>query len=461
MSRKVAVVWDGDSYPVFRFELWKGGAVRDLSNIAVWFDVYRKGVFVARRPGRIATPPAGGIAECFMRSYGIDNDGTGTELMVQPFVCVPYTESGAQATNLLLNPGLDTFVGVNPNRIPANWTLVGVQTSEIFDGYENDPKPPSMQQGQAFWLVNTGGTCDTYLEQSVAQAVNPGDYVTFGAWVRKTCTSNAVGANNNWAVEVGTPDASDNVPTQIAVGGDLDWNFYYATARMTQAHAAIVARLRYKGLTADNPSIRFDSTCMFLGRYKTMPLQPVSVKVLGRVLPARTLDQIAGVGGFERDSDGDGFPDGIFHQNGTGSSVGGQYTIAGVTYSLTTDPANVYSGRSALKVVMAGSGAGSRFAFMKRRHYKAGETWRMGIRYKTLVALSAQPTISLTSDSFSNGQLRVLGAATSLPTNQPNWTEYTADIVFTSDCEGLFLNVNLLTGNTGTCVFDAMTLKKV
>jgi len=439
MSAQIVQMWDGDTYPVIRVEMKDSGAARDLTNCATWIDVWKDGAFLVRRPGRILTPKTAGLAEYFLGGRETDWAGVGGRLSLYPVLMVPYTAGGDIALNLLTNGGLDTFTGAAPSKLPTSWTLVGAQSTETFDGYCNDSKPPCLFEGGNFWLAQPGTTAVTHLEQSVTQNTVPGDYVTFGCWVRGT-SQVAVTPGDDTAIEVFSSGGADDVKTRFNAT-EFDWKFLTADQLTTVAHTSVGARLRYKGF---NPgSLRFDESCLFVGRYKRLSMRSIPVVISPTAQPAKTTNQIAGIGAFDRDSDSDGFPDGWMHTA----------AFSGVTPSIEQNPVNVYVSGKSLKLVLAASSTGARIFTIRRGRFLNGETWRFTLRAQC-TGLSASASISIAATPFTNGaSVRQFGASTSIGTTITFSTLYIADLTLTSDYDSLECRI-LIGDITGTLWLD-------
>ncbi len=443
--------WDGETWPALRLKLKDGSSAKDTTNLAIemYFNDAGTGAFVARRPGVMVSPKADGIVDVFFRGLETDFDGAGSELICHPKLYVPLTPGLTQATNLLLNPGFDTFTGTNPNRLPTSWTLVGSQTNEVFDGYANDTKPPTIFSN--FWLVNVG-TGTTSLKQTVTQAIVPGDYVTFGCWVRGTGMDSA--ASNSAAVGVVPDGGTDAIYSQFPTAAGktdtgFDWRFFAAESRMTASHSTVDAQLFYSG--QPSAGFRFDESNLFIGRYGVKWLEPFRIKVRPRMRVVKTGGNlISGIGSFERDSDLDGLPDGWMHG----------LPWSGVTPSMEKNPANVHGGDLSLKLVMASSNSSAMILTEKRGHFKKNEIWAFSVWAKTAGAMSSQGSIAWLSDELEDGQ-RTAPAATLTGTNLPTWTKLTSQGTLNDDTSKIQCRISVASITSGTLYLDDAELTRI
>jgi len=444
--KNLLACWDGDSYPVYRFRLLDAGVVRDLTACAVWFDVWKAGTFLVRRPGTLVAPKTGGLVDCFLKGAETDWEGLGADLTVYPVLMAPWTSAGALGTNLLLNPSFDTATGTNPNRVANNWSVIGAQTSEIFDNHQIDPWPPVVAQGGTVQSVGTGATPATALEQQVAQGTAVGDWVGTGVWVRGDSWDSA--ASDDSALRLRSSGGADDVlarfPGSAVANLGVEWTFVTVERRMLAAHTTLTTRLEYKGQL--NAGFRFDDAVMFLGRWRKLYCEPFRLEVQGRMRIPRTSNRLAGIGSFERDSNADGLPDGW---------------MKGATFSPTVsreaDPANVAAGSFSLKAVCSGGSPGQLMT-QSRGRFLSGETWRASVKAKTSGTLTGTaPALMLQNRPFEG--VRV-SATAAVGQTLASFTTFTVDLALTADNDELQVRL-IMDGTTGTLWWDDVQLSKV
>ena len=447
-SRDILTVMTGDSYPVLECVLKDRGVVRDLTNCAVFFDVFNSGTFLARRPGRINSTKSAGIVQMFMRGSETDWNNDPAELTVFPVLMVPYL-NGAQAANILVNGGFDTFTGSSPSQLPTSWTLVGGQTSEIFAGGTTGPKPPVVYDSGSYWSVAPGATSVTNLEQSPSLSTVAGDFVTLGVWVRGTVLEATITPSTNTAVKLIFSGGTDGAETQFP-SGEFDWRFITVEKKTTVAHTTAGAKLEYKGFVSGGVSgtLLFDEACLFKGRYKKLVMQPLRIKVGARRKPIKTTNILQGVGSFERDSNSNGVPDAWMHDNsGSGNPWGN------VTASLDADPANVDHGLRSLKIVCAASNANARLFVVRRGKFLAGETYTFSIRYKIGGTASHQASITMFTQKYGIGRQQQ-GTVTGTGTTQASFATISSQVTLLNNTDEIECRIALGGITSGTFWFD-------
>lgn len=450
--------WDGDTWPVARMALKDSGIAKNSTDLAVEFFIRDGSTLIARRPGVMVSPKSSGLIDLYLRGIETNWDGAGKELTVYPKLYIPVVRlftggkwETQQAVNLLTNPSFDTASGSNPSRIATGWSVIGGQTSEIFDNYSNDTIPEVIGGGGSFQLVNPGGTSVSSLEQQVSQSVAAGDYVSAGVWVRATGLVSA--ANSNWALRLLTSGGVDNTTMQFeggAAGGlgyGFDWRFVTVEKKMLVAHTTLTHRLEYKGEL--NASIRFDEANLFVGRYLVKKLEPLKIVVRSRRRVPKTLNQIQAIGSFEQDSNNDGIADGWIHDG----------TFTGVTATMERDPSNIRTGDGAQKLVMVNSSSAARILHQRRGNHKAGETWQFGAWFKTSGTMSAAASIQLLTDTF-DGQ-RVQSSSVAVGPTLGAFTKVVCSVTLLADTSLIECRINVSSITSGTLWIDDAELEKI
>lgn len=434
-------IWDGDTYPVIEFELKSETGPRNTTDLAVWFDIKKDGVFLARRPGTLASPKSSGIVEYFLRGAETDWGGSGANLTIYPYVLVPVAMDGGSANSILTNPSFDTFGGTTPTQLATSWTVAGTQTGSVYTVANTGSKPPAISGNYQSIVRPTVSGFDQFRQVNTGQSGVAGDHVTFGVWVRGESITGT--QNNQNAIRLIFSDNSvDNVTTQMPVGS-FDWTFLTVSRKISSAQTSIDSRIVTHG---NSGTWQFDEACTFFGSYIRLDIEPRRIKVLPRMRVPRTSNQLQGIGGFERDSNGDGLPDGWMH--------GATFTP---TLSLEKDPLHVSEGTRSLKAVCTG-GAGF-LKVARRGRWLAGEVYRAKVKAKTSGTLTGTaPSFQMNTGAFDSGQ--VFGTTGTMGQTLATFTEHTADVTLTADCSLLELQIDL-GGVTGTLWLDDIQVFKV
>ena len=443
--KNVLEMWDGDTYPILQFQLADGPNIRDTTNTAAWFDVWKGGSYLTRRPGKLTDPKSSGTVECFFRGSETDWAGQGAALTVYPIVLVPHAGNGLLADTVLSNASFDAFGGTSPTQLAQFWQIVGSQTVAVYEVRSNGPKPAAIFGNfQSIYRSAIGGT-DQYRQLVTGQHAKAGDYVTFGVWIRAEATVQLTNAPR--MVLAFADNASDNTVMNLPLG-TYDWTFLYIEHQLQHDQTSLDFRVQTAGSTG---TWQLDEACGFIGRYRTVRAEPIRVNVKSRLRSVRTSNQIAGYGSFERDSDGDGLPDGWMKGGAAFTPV----------LSLDQDPANVaITGRTSLKLVGSGMiGSAQQLKTEIRGAFKSGDVWRGSIQAKTLGSLSGTlPTIRVATGPFDS--VASSGTATSIGQTLNSFTTYTTDCTLASDCNQIRYEINL-SGFTGTLWLDDAQLKKL
>lgn len=437
---KTMHMWDGDTYPTLEFPLSSGDAPRDSSNMAVWFDIYKDGAFLVRRPGKVLSPKSNGRIDCFFRGWETDWAGSGATLVAYPVIMAPFTSSDITADTVLLNGSFDDFGGSTPTQLATNWTMVGTQASSVYTVTNTGPKPASIYGNyQSIYRPLADGS-DQLRQVAASLNVRAGDFVTFGCWVRGEAISNT--SANNALKLIFLDNSIDNTITTIPAGS-YDWTFLTVEKRLSANQTSIDSRITTHVATG---TWQFDDAATFIGRYRKLQGEPRKIVVHRRVRPSRTLNQIP-YGGFEHDSDGNGMADGFM-------KVG-----SGFTLSMEQDPINVRSGLKSQKVVCSGGTGVQRIHTEIRGQFHAGDTYQPSVWVKTSGALTGSaPTITLKTGPFDG--TATVGTPTSIGQSLASFTQFTAPTVLASNCNQMRMEISF-SGASGTLWLDDAELKKI
>jgi hypothetical protein len=430
--RELGSVWDGDQGPPIRISLKESsGAAKDLSNAAIeCLIVEEDGTLVARRPGVIVSPKSGGLVDIWIKGLETDWDGAGKVLYVKPRIWLAVSPTGTAATNELLNPSFDT--DANSDGVADSWVKTGTWTPTfITDG----PMPAAI-----FGSAQGGAVSATtfILSQAVTTSIAAGDIWMGGVWYRGSVTSGSVRMR-----------ISDGGLVVAMPSGVSDWVFL-RSYRVFTATAASVELKAIEAGTAASATFRVDDAFLFKGSWNVSPCDPLRLIVRGRARVAKTGGNlVAGVGGFEQDSNSDGLADG-WAKTGTA-----------VAYTREVDPDLLYSGRASQKCVLTDPTANLIWT-QRRGHFKAGETWRASVRVLTSGTLSAGAgtggfQLTLRTDDY-DGAAQT--ASTALTNPAAAWTDHAASITLAEDRNSLLVEV-WLNGKTGTMWLDDVRLTRV
>jgi hypothetical protein len=449
--KDLPALYDGDTGPIYRFKFKDGASVMDLSSIAVEFYVYDSaGNFLVRRAGLPVSPKSGGQIDLMLLGRETDWDGAGATLVLKPKIYAAVSPTGAAATNLLVNPSFDLATGTVPARLPDSWTLVGARTA-TWDNYANDAWPPSIFG--TFQLCNHAALTDPdYIQQQPAISLAIGDRLSVGVWHRINGNpSDASGGvkNNNHAIFFRCGTQANSI-VQFEVG-NADWYFASGSVVTPTVESACTFGIDGRGTTSSN---RWDDAFCFKGDWRVTPVEAMRIVVRARRRTPKTGGNIvAGVGGFESDSNLDGLADGWRLLQG-GTHV----------YSIDRTPANVSSGKASQKVVL-GNSTGITMDYIKRGRFDSGETWTAKIKLKTAGALTGSPSatqwgVKVKTDNFDGGPSGTQGGTfTSFGMNVATFTEYTSSITLAKSVSALVIEINL-NAVAGTAWFDDVVLTR-
>lgn len=457
---------DGDNYPVLRIPMidedTDGTPVpRDLTNAAVEFQILdENGAVIVTRPGRILTPKSDGFVECFFAGRETDFSGSGGARFLVPVLWIP-TKDGLPATNLLSNSGFDTYSGTTPTRFADDWSLVGAQTSEQFDCQATGPKPPIVFEGGYYQEVAAGATPATYLEQQYvpSPSIGAGAYVSFGCWVRSSIQGyDPQVASDDWSIGMAFTNAADDTYTQCAAP-ESNWRFVRVERRLENDTSILKARLRYLG--QPNAIARYDDSCMFVGRYGKLYAETQRIRVLPRVRPLKTVDMLAGYGGFEADSNTDDIPDGwIVSAAGTHDASG--YHVGSVTYKIDDSDLGdeeLYSGEKSLRISGTG-GAGQMLVHIEPGNFPTGDTWRFSAMIKS-DAVTTPGAMQIVAVPWQDTGIQQQTAETAMPGASLDWTEYHVDLSLTGTVDSIECRFALNAMVSATYWIDEVKLYRV
>ena len=448
-------IWDGDT-PVLRFPLKDGTTLKDNSLCAVEFHIMdKKGTtLVARRPGIAVSPRAGGMVDLMLQGDETDWAGLGTTLIVKPIIHVPIDPTGAPHTAQLLSDGSFENLVVPPSSGYNVW-FHGGSTSNCFYtryGPENglvDTAPPSIY---GHYIQVTAGTNATneYLAQSILGTTVVGHVYSGGVWARG---ENCQGApDNTWcaAIYMGAYATLEGSYTNFD-SGTFNWTFYRVSHRVTIGGADGVQfqlRTMYPALGGGSGAMKrllVDDAYFFRGTWATYTPEPMRVVVKPRRRTTKWVNQIAAIGSFEVDSNGDGVPDGWYSTNARIMSLDSKY---------------FYTGSKSLKIAPTGVGA-LYFRTAIRGAFKAGELWEVSFRLKNLAPISRGSvfTLSLFTNTF-DSSLGKQTYSTSLPPGPVNWSRYSASLLLTADRAVLYFELRAI-GTVGTFWIDDAQFTRV
>lgn len=440
-------VRDGDQGPVYRFTIKDGGAVRDTSSVAVEFKIEdQDGAVVSTRPGVLVSPKSGGQVDLYLRGKETDWDGAGKVLILKPKLYYATAPAGTPATNLLLNPSFDT------DTTPADGTADSWAFDDTFTGTKSvasDGPAPGVVFGNYQQIDHNVLTDLGNYYQIVSIASVAGDKYSGGFWHRVHDATQA--ANDLHGFEVHTVPAQTTNPTVRLRVGTSDWYFMSHTITASAVTSSLRLNIRTVGTTGQN---RFDDAFLFKGIWRVIHAAAMRLPVSPRSRVAKTGGNLlAGVGSFEQDSDSNGIPDGWAR------------TGAAATISVDQDPANVYVGSKALKVVPTNGAQHQAVSTTKRGSFKSGETWRATVRYKNSGAVTGTPAAAayclvLQGDEFDEAAYST--TVTAFPTASTSaYTLFTADLALAANTSQLRVHLRFAEVSGASMWFDDMKLTRV
>lgn len=437
-------IWDGDTGPIYRIQLRKNGAAKDTSTVAVegWYMDPTGSTLIARRPGILFSPKSTGFVDIPALGREFDWDGAGKTLVLKLKVYSALQETDGDATQLLANPSFDT--DGNADGQADSWTLSGGATG-TYAVSADDPLPPAIFGNVQKITIGGGGEYMRQIYSSVAPAV--GELWSAGVWVRGSAISGS--QDNNHAIILDTVGGVGESNIQQLPIGTFDWRFITNQLLISNAsHTGITLSL--KTISPHTGKMRYDDAFLFKGKWR-LETYAIRVPVLSRTRVPKTQNQIAGRGGFEVDSNGDGFPDNWVN------------SASGITFSMEENPTNVYEGLASLKMVLAG-GSSKNIYTLKRMKYVAGETWKVAVRLKTSGALTGSPSgsqwgIQFMSEDFNDATV-FTSPFVQFGTNVGSFTEYTSQLSLPSSVDVLRIVLDL-SGVSGTAWMDAVQLYKL
>jgi hypothetical protein len=443
--RDLAGIRDGEQGAVRRFTVKDtNGLPRDFSSAAC--EVYVEDDshnLLAVRPGVIVGVKSAGQVDVFLRGAESDWDGLGKRLVYVPKLYYAAKLDKTPAVQLLTNPSFDAATGTSPARLPDSWTLVGARTA-TWDNHRNDAIPPAIYATGTIQTVLHAGVVDPdYLQQTGALAFVAGDYLSWGIWCRHS--GGAGEAANDTHAMLGKMGANANTVTRFRIG-DQDWYYVTGEVRATQNESAWTVAIDHRGTTLLN---RIDEATAFSGRFQVFYGERKRVQVHERARAPKTANQIAGYGGFETDSNGDGIAD-AWGSLGTGG-----------TFTLEKNLANVAEGLASQKIVLSDQSARS-LRLIWRMKVKNGETWRFRLKEKTAAALSGGVgtggfTIGLSTEAC-DGALQ--SATTALTADTAGaYADHSVSLAVTANRNALVLDINL-NGKTGSLFLDDARLDR-
>jgi hypothetical protein len=449
-QRSLPPVQDGDQGPIYRFPVRDGAGYRDMATAAV--ELYLEdedGNSLGVRPGVVVSPKNSGQIDVMMKGRETDwGDGRARSIVIIPKFYYAQSVSAAAVPSSLTNTSFDTDT-TPADGIADGWT-VAPATTGTYAIVANDSAPPSIF-GSCQSVNPNAGTATEYLYQDVTPGgtIAPGTPWAAGVWYRGNLITGAASDGHALSIEIFQGGTLESVLTRFPVGTS-DWRFITAAITAAQANNT---KARFK-LLLNNSNLgsrRFDEAFLFPGRWWSFFGERIEVPITPRSRVPKTVNQIQGVGSFERDSNADGLADG--------------YTKVGSanTYSIEQDPANVAHDRKSQKVVLA-NGSTDLLRILKRGKFASGDVWAASVKVKTLGALSgagggAGFKLTLRGDDFSGGATQET-ASTNFGTNLAVFTTYTAQITLLADRSVVRIEI-ALAGYTGTVWIDDQRLWRV
>jgi hypothetical protein len=433
-------IWDGETGSVYRFQLRDGATIVDQAACAVEFYVYDEaGTFLSRRAGVPVSPKSGGYVDLSLLGREIDWMGE-KNLILKPKIYMAVSPTGSPASNLLLTPSFDT--DGDADGIADNWALQGAKTATW--ALTSDDTFPPVLFGSAQRVKHAGLADPDFVQQAPAVTLAVGDRLSAGVWARHTGTAGAGKSNGHALFFKRNAGTSTFVQFEVT---ERDWYFVYGSLTVDVAQSSAVMGIDARGTTLDN---RFDDAFFFKGDWRTIPVDPLRIRVRPRPRVSKNMNLIQGVGGFEEDSNGDGLADGI-------SKVG-----SGSTLTIEKTPANVYSGRASQKAVLSNQSNHS-LRVLKRGRFLSGEVWAASVRVLTSGALtggggSGGFGIKIGTQEFDGAAPQ--SATTNFGTSLAVFTQYIAQVTLNADRDALVADV-LLNGQTGTIWIDDLQIYRV
>jgi hypothetical protein len=202
--------------------------------------------------------------------------------------------------------------------------------------------------------------------------------------------------------------------------------------------------------------MRFDDAFLFKGTWASFAGEVFRLPVRARSRPSKTNftneNFIAGLGGFEVDTNADGVADGWSKTGATN------------TYAIERDPDHLNlgispTGTGAEKVTL-NAATTDRLRLLLRGHFKAGETWRFQVYYKNSGALSGSPAngdfgIVLHTEQFDGVyEESSLAGANFATTSIATYASKFRTLALTADHSVLVCDINLKTATGGTLWLD-------
>jgi hypothetical protein len=314
----------------------------------------------------------------------------------------------------------------------------------VFDNFDRDTKPSSIY-GTVQSVVRTVVGDTAYLVQTVAKAFSPGDYASFGVWVRGNNLGGAAASDNN-ALRFIFGNSADNAVFRLPTT-DYDWTFCVLERRITVAQTTVQIRL---STFADSGEWRFDEGAFFVGRYRALYLDRFRIMVRPTRRIPKTSNLLAGYGGFELDSNTDGIADAWVHGA----------TWSGVTATHEKDPANVRTGRASQKLVLSSSAADSYLTHTERGNFPAGQ-YEFSFWAKTSGAMSAAATAELLTQPFMTGGAYEVATPVSVGPDLAAFTKVAVTLTTTKPTEALECRIGLGGITSGTLWVDDAELKEI
>jgi hypothetical protein len=446
--RNLTPTWDGDEGPVYQFRIRNGSSALDTSIAAVEFYIYDQyGTFVARRAGLPMSPKSSGVVNLMLLGRETDWDGAGRTLILKPKVYAAVNSDGLPSSNLLINPSFDTASGSLPARIATGWNLGGARTA-IWDSYANDAFPPTIFGN--FQLVNHPTISDPdYIQQGPSVSLAAGDRLSVGCWHRfhapeGTQVAGGVKNDNHGIFFRCGSQQNSHVQFEIVTS---DWYFASGSVVTPTAETVAVMGIDGRGTTGSN---RYDEAFCFVGEWLTPTIEPMRIVVKPRSRVVKTENQVAGIGGFEQDSNGDGLADSWAKYGSVN------------TFSMERNPQNVSEGFSSQKVVLNNASVDNIF-ISRRGRFQWGETWEASVMVKTNGPLSGSGGgsgfgIQLQTQYFDGGP-PILDSKLFDP-DLPAFTKFSTLITMPEDRKELLILI-FLCGYTGTAWIDDVQLKRI
>lgn len=439
-------VYDGASGPVPVFAMEDdNGAPLDTTFCAMELRITDvDGVTIATLPGIPKAPRDSGLMYVYLKGKECDFGGNGGRIYAHPKIYTAVADDDTLAPNILLTTSFDA--DTNLDGIADDWTHAG-GVGGVFDVGLDEPSP-SVIYGKRQSVLQPGAGATDYLTQTRPLAVVAGDHVSGWVWHRAALAAGASVIGAGYYLEIPAIGGIGPLRSNFPVG-NRDWSLVTVSGRVTTSDAA--ATINLVNYDAVGHRVVYDDARLFKGeiRVSTPEMYTITAKRRRRRGPGEVTELTAIVGGFERDSDGDGFPDGIANK------------APGTNFSLDTTMVASPGSRQSLKGVLSG-GTGKYLRIIERRRIAAGSTWEWRISYRTSGTLTGAPGagtfgLGLSTEEF-DGAVESAVSTNFLMNQSGSWGIATVSLTLAAEHNSLVLDINL-NGASGTMWLDDAELR--